>query len=111
MGPRAILVGPESATRGFVRNNPSVVIGIDATHSDMVKFTNGTPYLQHIIARLYKILPPCSEIESATRDLPGTGQGADHMLTSAITTAQHEIDFGGMMVNDRSWIPLTDTIS
>ncbi|KAL2843331.1 hypothetical protein BJY01DRAFT_264318 [Aspergillus pseudoustus] len=55
-GRRAILVSPESATCGFVDTNPAVTFPIDATHSDMVKFSQDSHYYSIVRAKLSQIL-------------------------------------------------------
>lgn len=55
-GPPAILVDQLSATCRLVETNRAAVFPIAATHSDMVKFEQGSRYYTIVISKLLSIL-------------------------------------------------------
>lgn len=75
-GPPAILVSPESATCGFVDSNPAVTFPINATHSNMVKFSQDSHYYSIVRAKLSQIIRSAvqtqngKETPTTTEDLP-----------------------------------------
>ncbi|PGH01881.1 hypothetical protein AJ80_08953 [Polytolypa hystricis UAMH7299] len=65
-GPLAILVSRESATCRFVMTNPSITFPINATHSDMAKFSRDSHYCHVVISKLSQILRSTCEVEYGT---------------------------------------------
>ncbi|KAI1871350.1 uncharacterized protein JN550_004795 [Neoarthrinium moseri] len=91
-GPPAILVSRESATRRLIECNSIATFPINYTHSDMVKFTRSSHYIDIVRSKLVTILSPRCESESGTTngDSQDDGQpttiGREHNYT---LTAPH----------------------
>ena len=86
----AILVNRESATCRFTKSNPAVTFPINATHSDMVKFTKGSPLTDVVISKLSKILMPLEdEGQGDVHDRPtGFASVSETVPTSPIPAFQ-----------------------
>ncbi|GLA48100.1 hypothetical protein AnigIFM63604_003194 [Aspergillus niger] len=52
------LVSEDSATCGFIKSDPGVTIPINKSHSDMVKFCEGSQYYAIVRASLWQVLQP-----------------------------------------------------
>ncbi|KAI9148085.1 DNA repair protein RAD5B [Paramyrothecium foliicola] len=72
-GPLAILVSRESATCRLNDTDPSVTFPINATHSDMVKFTRDSHYYHIVISKLSEILSLLESEEIAANVIPSPG--------------------------------------
>ncbi|KAK3377270.1 hypothetical protein B0T24DRAFT_237594 [Lasiosphaeria ovina] len=100
-GPPAILVSRESATCRLVETDPSVTFPINATHSNMVKFTRDSHYYHVVVSKLRRILslPPGTsqrpmESHIATPQSSGSHHDSNHTPVS--------MNFGESLVGTES---------
>ncbi|PYH69627.1 uncharacterized protein BO88DRAFT_443625 [Aspergillus vadensis CBS 113365] len=57
-GPTAILVNKDSATCGFINTRSAITFAINESHSNMVKFDQGSQYYSTVRSKLLQILKP-----------------------------------------------------
>ncbi|KAK3294357.1 uncharacterized protein B0H64DRAFT_324187 [Chaetomium fimeti] len=67
-GPPAILVSRESATCRLIEKDPSATFPINATHSDMVKFTKDSHYYHVVVSKLRRILTSTPQVDQSTTE-------------------------------------------
>lgn len=91
-GPQAVLVSRESATCRFVETDTSVTIPIQATHSEMVKFTRDSHILHIIISKISRILMSKRNIEkSMEKTLGNDYQASSIFQTQGAFHPYHDI--------------------
>jgi hypothetical protein len=78
-GPPAILVSRESATCRLIEKDPSATFPINATHSDMVKFTKDSHYYHVVVSKMRRILTSTPEVDQDSQPLESSKP--NHPLT------------------------------